>query len=90
MNKSIFVNKPTQEGLRALKVALVEFTGQTCYLRPEMWYGNFIENFWYARNEVKSANLCLYVTGKSFHVFIIDLFFNVNKTMNYEKECKGI
>lgn len=36
--KSIFVNK---------------FTGQTCYLRPEMWYGNFIENFWYARNEVK-------------------------------------
>lgn len=53
MNKSIFVNKPTKKGLQALKVALVEFTGQTYYLRPEMWYGNFIEKFWYARNEVK-------------------------------------
>lgn len=45
MNESIFVNKPTLEGLQALKIALVEFTEQTCYLRPECGTGILLKIF---------------------------------------------
>ena len=87
MNESIFVNKPTLEGLQALKIALVEFTEQTCYLRPEMWYGNFIENFWYARKEVirlAKKGICkpmFICNGNTVPCIYNRLIFNVNKTI---------
>lgn len=43
--KSIFVNKPTQEGLRVLKVALVEFTGQTCFCALKCGTGILLKIF---------------------------------------------
>lgn len=52
--ESIKVNRPTLTGFKALKTCMYEFTGQTCWLRPDTYYLiDFISAFWYLRNEIK-------------------------------------
>ena len=53
-NNSIKVNRPSKEGFEALKRCMYEFTGQTCWLRPDAYIlDGFVSNFWYLRNEIK-------------------------------------
>lgn len=52
--QSIKVNRPTKVGFEALKKCMYEFTGQSCWLRPDTYhFVSFVPAFWELRNEIK-------------------------------------